>query len=173
VLFREATAQDISALVDVQQDGAVRGLSHIFPQERFPFPRAAIVQRWFDEIADPATAAYVSTDDAGAVTGFAATRGSELLHFGTSPSTWGSGLAGELHDAVLRTLAKTAPSDVTRIRLRVFEANTRARRFYERRGWVTTGLRSRTSFPPHPELVEYARVLTADSSREADSALTE
>jgi RimJ/RimL family protein N-acetyltransferase len=169
VLFREATAQDISPLVDVQQAGAVRGLSHIFPQDRFPFPRTAIVQRWSDELADPATAVYVSTDEAGAITGFAATRGSELLHFGTSPSTWGSGLAGELHDAVLGAFAKAAPTGVTLIRLRVFEANTRARRFYEKRGWVTTGRRSRTSFSPHPELLEYARGLTADRPREADS----
>jgi hypothetical protein len=43
--------------------------------------------------------------------------------------------------------------------LRVFEENRWARRFYERRAWLATGERTRTSFAPHPVLVHYARPL--------------
>jgi putative acetyltransferase len=43
-----------------------------------------------------------------------------------------------------------------RIRLRVFEENHRARRFYEKSGWVSTGSTSRGQFPPFPVLLEYA-----------------
>jgi RimJ/RimL family protein N-acetyltransferase len=117
-----------------------------------------VIRRWSDEIADPETFAYVSTDEAGDITGFAATRGSELLHFGTSVQTWGTGLARELHDAVLSSLAETAPPDSTRFWLRVFEANLRARRFYERLGWTQSGRRTETTFPPHPTLLEYERL---------------
>lgn len=99
------------------------------------------------------------------VSGFAATRADELLHFGTSPTTWGSGLAPDLHAAVLATSLATSDSPLAR--LRVFEANLRARRFYEKHGWRPTGGRSRTSFPPHPQLLEYNRpVNDADETDE-------
>lgn len=37
----------------------------------------------------------------------------------------------------------------------VFAGNGRACRFYEKLGWRATGAESRTSFPPHPTLLEY------------------
>lgn len=161
--FRRAIATDVDALVDVQQDGAVLGLGHIFPQESHPFPRDAVVRRWLTEVADPATDVYVSTDDRDVLSGFAAIRVGELLHFGTSPATWGTGLASELHDAVLAVLIETW--DVSLVRLRVFEANLRARRFYEKHGWRPTGGRSRSSFSPHPELLEYNLPVNAPKRR--------
>lgn len=163
MILRVATHDDVEALVDVQEHGAVRGLSHIFPQDAHPFPRMEIVRRWHDEIADPLTHAYVATIPAGAVSGFAATRGTEMLHFGTAVHTWGTGLAGEFHDALLRVLATTAHAGTTRIRLRVFEANLRARRFYEKLGWRPTGHNTRTSFPPHPVLLGYDRAMAAEA----------
>jgi RimJ/RimL family protein N-acetyltransferase len=157
VILREATADDVAALVDVQEPGAVLGLGHIFPQDRYPFPREVIADRWRREIAAEATEVYVYTDDTGVVCGFAATRDDELLHFGTAASTWGSGLATSFHDALLERIAGTAGR--SRVRLRVFTDNRRARRFYEKNGWRPTGVRSRTTFPPHPELLEYTRDL--------------
>jgi RimJ/RimL family protein N-acetyltransferase len=47
------------------------------------------------------------------------------------------------------------------VRLRVFAGNHRARRFYEKLGWKETGVESRTSFPPHPTLLEYRLDRTA------------
>jgi ribosomal protein S18 acetylase RimI-like enzyme len=157
VIFRRAAASDVDSLVDIQQAGAVLALGHIFPQNLHPFPRDAIVRRWLAEIADPGTQVYLSTDDGGRVTGFAATRSDELLHFGTAPATWGSGLASSLHDAVLATFAEAGIGPL--IRLHVFDANARARRFYEKHGWRATGRRNRSSFSPHPELIEYHRQL--------------
>ncbi len=153
-MVRALTVADVDALMEVQERGAVAGLSHIFPQDRYPFPRAAVRRRWLAEIADPDVNAYVSTDE-GVLNGFAATRGCELLHFGTALHTWGTGLAQRLHDAVLEQVAATLPTGTTDLRLRVFEDNLRARRFYERLGWHTTGVLSQTAFPPHPVLVEY------------------
>jgi RimJ/RimL family protein N-acetyltransferase len=150
--FRLATVGDVDNILDVQQPGAVRGLGHIFPQERYPFPREAIAERWRREIADPGIAAYVSTDDHGRITGFAVRREDEFLHFGTAVEMWGTGLAGWLHDQVLATY----PRSLRRIRLRVLVENQRARRFYEKCGWTETDVRSTTQFPPHPVLMEYA-----------------
>ena len=153
--LRAALPGDVEPLLDVQQAGAVAGLRHIFPQDRYPFPRAALMDRWLREIADPGVRAYVWTAHTGRITGFAAVHEIELLHFGTAVDTWGSGLAWLLHDAVLEEMLSAAPAGTPSLRLRVFEENRRARRFYERRGWAMTGGRSRTAFPPHPVLLEY------------------
>jgi hypothetical protein len=99
--LRPATSADLEELVDVQQQGAVVGLAGVFPQDRYPFPRDEVLARWRREVADPAIRAYVAVDEDGRVSGFAATRGNELLHFGTRLDTWGTGQARLLHDAVL------------------------------------------------------------------------
>jgi RimJ/RimL family protein N-acetyltransferase len=150
---------DVEPLLDVQQAGAVAGLGHIFPQDRYPFPRAAITDRWLAEIADPGVRVYVWVSHTGRITGFAAAADSELLHFGTAVDSWGSGLAARLHDAVLAEMLRSVPAGTVSLRLRVFDANRRARRFYEKLGWAMTGERSLAIFPPYPELLEYARPL--------------
>lgn len=124
VILRAASSSDVDALLDVQQEGAIRGLSHIFPQDQHPFPRAAIAARWRTEIAAPDCDVYLYTDDDGAIQAFAAMHGQELLHFGTAPFTWGTGLASDFHDALLATTA-SKPTTHT-LRLHVFEENRRS-----------------------------------------------
>ena len=156
MLVRDATVADLPALLDVQQAGAIKGLGHIFPQDTHPFPRADVQARWRSEIANPEIGAFVIEDDDGRVAGFAALRGDELLHFGTAIETWGTGLAAAAHDDLTARLAAAGQATA---RLRVFEDNRRARRFYEKLGWRPTGRRTRTSYPPHPVLVEYELAL--------------
>jgi RimJ/RimL family protein N-acetyltransferase len=143
---------DLPALMDVQQAGAVKALAHIFPQDAHPFPRDEVQARWTAEIADPDVDVYVIERDDGEIAGFAALRGNELLHFGTAVETWGSGFAAAAH---IQLVERLAAGGATCARLRVFEDNQRARRFYEKLGWRRTDRFSRTSFPPHPVLIEY------------------
>ena len=160
-VLRSMTFSDLDDVVRVQEDGAVAGLGHIFPQSRFPFPVDAIRSRWRSELSDPGTRCFVVLGDDRRVAGFAAVRGDEFLHFGTALDTWGTGLAGRAHDEVL---AEFRADGHRSARLRVFEANARARRFYERRGWAPTGERSASPFAPHPILVGY-RVELAEAER--------
>jgi RimJ/RimL family protein N-acetyltransferase len=125
--FRPMEYADLAQLMVVQERGAVAGLSTVFPQETHPFPRETIRDRWEHELEDPAIAAYVTTSPDERLVGFAARRAVEVLHFGTELETWGSGLATWLHDALLTTY----PPEVSRVRLRDFAGNHRARRFYE------------------------------------------
>lgn len=142
----------------MQRWGPVTALAHIFPQDFYPFPTNQIRRRWPAETTDPSVSAYVITGDRDQVVGFAATRGLDLLHFGTAVETWGTGLATSAHDEVL---ARFRTVGVTRVRLRVYEENQRARRFYEKLGWKPTGRRTQASFPPHPVLLVYERDLRA------------
>lgn len=145
------TEADLPALIDVQQAGAVVGLAAAFPQDLHPFPREAIAARWRAEIADPQIETYVAVDDTGRLIGFAATTGSELLHFGTAIDTWGDGTATALHDIVVRPLRAHERGPT----LFVFAENGRGRRFYEKLGWRPTGVTRTGDFPPHPLLLEY------------------
>lgn len=130
-VLRPLTPADLDALLVVQEEGAVAGLGHIFPQDEHPFPVAAVRARWEVELADPGIDCFAVLDDAGRLAGFAATQVDQFLHFGTAVATWGSGLAGRAHDAVLDHLRAQGHEVVW---LHVFEENVRARRFYERRG---------------------------------------
>jgi RimJ/RimL family protein N-acetyltransferase len=152
VIVRDMMLDDLPALIELQQAGAVVGMASVFPQDRHPFPRETIVARWQEELADPAVDVYAAVDDEGALVGFAATSGSELLHFGTAIDTWGQGTAGELLGVIVSRLLASG----TEPTLRVFAENRRARRFYEKHGWRPTGLSSVSSFEPHPVLLEYA-----------------
>ncbi|WP_248582042.1 GNAT family N-acetyltransferase [Nocardioides sp. InS609-2] len=149
--FRPMEVGDLPGLLVLQERGAVAALGKVFPQETYPFPRDAVRERWESELASQDMTSYVATAPDGRLVGFAARWEDEVMHFGTALETWGSGLATWLHDELVATYAP----EVTQLRLRVFEGNTRARRFYERLGWMATGEESRTSFPPHPTLLAY------------------
>ena len=145
------TEDDLPALIDLQRAGAIVGLADVFPQDRYPFPSDVIAARWRTEIIDPGIETYVAVDDSGRLVGFAATAGSELLHFGTAIDTWGDGTASELHDTVVAWLRADGENPT----LFVFADNGRGRRFYERHGWQQTGASTKGNLPPYALLLEY------------------
>jgi RimJ/RimL family protein N-acetyltransferase len=152
MLLRDATTADLPKLVDVQEAGARAGLAHIFPQDTYPFPRAAVQARWTCEIADPDVEVYVVVRQEATIEGFAAVRANELLHFGTAVDSWGTGLATAVHNELIERLAHAGRPTA---RLRVFEQNHRARRFYEKMGWTSTQRLTRSTFAPYPVLIDY------------------
>jgi RimJ/RimL family protein N-acetyltransferase len=154
------TAADVPAVVAVQEPGAVAALVDVFPQDEHPFPREEVAGRWVEELGTPGIDCYVVEED-GAVVGFAASRGDELFHLGVAVERWGTGVARAAHDALL---ARMRGAGVEVAWLRVFEGNARGRRFYERLGWVATGERSRSTFPPRPVLLRYELALSRRGS---------
>lgn len=150
-VVREMRPADVPAVLAVQEPAAVSGLADVFPQDRYPFPREEIATRWRAEIADPAVACLV-IEHGGLVAGFAAIKGDEVLHFGTAPDSWGSGLATTAHDEVVERMRA---GGVVRPRLFVYAGNARGRRFWEKHGWRPTGEVTRGSFPPYAELLTY------------------
>jgi hypothetical protein len=89
--LRLATEADVDSLLAVQEQGAIRGLSYIFPQDTQPFPRDTPRARWLDEMADPAIHAYVITDDSERILGFAATQSDDSC---ISVRPWRLGVPG-------------------------------------------------------------------------------
>jgi RimJ/RimL family protein N-acetyltransferase len=154
-VLRAMRAADIPAVLEVEEAGAVRGLADVFPQDAYPFPRDVVARRWEAELTTSGIECLV-VEQAGAVVGFASTRGDEFFHFGIAVPLWGSGLAQVAHDEVLDRMRA---GGVQRAWLRVFARNGRGRRFYEKLDWRPTGERSNSTFPPYAELLHYERAV--------------
>ena len=161
-MLRQMHVDDVPAVMAVQEPASIAGLSAVFPQDAHPFPREVLADRWRVEIADPVVDCFVILRD-HEVSGFAALRGDEVMHFGIAVDEWGSGLARTAHDELIDRLRSAG---VERPWLRVYAANPRGRAFWEKLGWTDTGERSRGPMPPHAELMTY--VLAPDFVRNRD-----
>ncbi|RYC11354.1 GNAT family N-acetyltransferase [Nocardioides zhouii] len=131
------------------------GLSDVFPQDEYPFPRDVLADRWRAEIAAADVECFVILRDDD-IAGFAAVQADEVKHFGVAVEEWGSGLARQAHDELV---ARMAGAGVTKAWLCVYAANPRGRAFWTNLGWTDTGERSSGPMPPHAELLTYEKAL--------------
>jgi GNAT superfamily N-acetyltransferase len=92
----------------------------------------------------------------GEIVGTVAARPPRFEALFVVPEHWGGEVSGRLHDEALRLIAAAGCGSAE---LDVMVDNTRARRFYERRGWVLDGRSETLPFPPYPLLVGYRRDL--------------
>ena len=154
-VLRPARAEDAEGAFQVQRAASLAALAHIYPPDRYPFPDDAIRERWKEAISDTSGDVIVA-QRADRIVGVAAAKEGWLDGLYVVPAEWGTGVAARLHDEAMRSLADAG---ATRARLWVLEDNTRARRFYERRGWRLDGSERIVPFPPHPLDVGYTKEL--------------
>ncbi|MGZ4289168.1 MAG: N-acetyltransferase family protein [Gaiellaceae bacterium] len=147
-MIRRSGRDEAETHFALQRDACVAALAHIFPPDLYPFPDDAVRSRWREFEGT----VFVAERD-GRVAGFAAIARCWLDGFYVAPDHWGTGVADELHDAVLAELP-----DCPEIRLWTLDANDRARRFYVRRGWRPNGDSRVVPFPPHPLDVGYSYI---------------
>jgi GNAT superfamily N-acetyltransferase len=155
VSLRRATTDDAAVLAAIQEDASKAGVPHVYPPTRYPFPRAAVQERW--RAYTTAGGWAVLADD-----GFVAVDGEWLEAMYVLPAAWGRGLADELHAAAVDQLRAHG---AMRARLWVLELNARARRFYERHGWRPDGTSRVVEFAPHPIDLGYALDLGSTDHR--------
>jgi GNAT superfamily N-acetyltransferase len=156
VKLRRATVDDLEACVEVQRAAAVIGYAHIFRQDEYPFPVDVVRSEWSARLVSDSH--VVVADEGGTLVGTVGARPPWLESLFVLPERWGSGVAAALHDEALRLIAA---SGVTAATLDVMVDNARARRFYERRGWVPDGRTVTSPFPPYPTLLGYQRPLSS------------
>jgi len=155
VTIRLAGPDEAEVLFAIQKAASLAGLGHIFPADRFPYPDDAVRERWREVVAGPDHRAFVAETDGEAV-GVAAIEGDWLNGLYVLPERWGSNVARSLHEAVVDAIRATGAASA---HLWVLEANARARRFYERRGWRENGTTRVVPYPPNPIDVGYSRAL--------------
>ena len=149
--IREARADEGPILAGVQERASVAALAHIFPPERYPYPRDAVHGRWVAAVAEPEARTLIALIDQQPV-GAACVTSGWLDGLYVVPERWGTGLADELYGRALE-LVRALGSPFSK--LWVLEDNTRARRFYERRGWRENGETRVVEFPPNPLDIGY------------------
>jgi GNAT superfamily N-acetyltransferase len=130
---------------------SLAALDHIFPPETYPYPRQAVHARWVAAVADPQARTLIAVSDEEPVGAACVTKG-WLQGLYVVPERWGTGLADELHDRALDLVCDLGSPFC---KLWVLEDNTRARRFYERRGWLENGETRVVEFPPNPLDIGY------------------
>jgi putative acetyltransferase len=145
-VIRGAGPGDAETLFAIQRESCIAAFPHVFPPELYPFPDDEVRRRWreFD-----GTVLVAERD--GRPVGLVAVEACWLGGLYVVPDEWGSGVAGELHDAAL-----AAMPDCPELRLWTLVENHRARRFYERRGWRLNGETRVVPFPPNPLDVGYS-----------------
>jgi GNAT superfamily N-acetyltransferase len=160
--IRRAGPSDVDACLGVQRRSAVIGYAHIFDQEIHPFPDEIVRTEWEARLASEAEV-LLAVDGAEPV-GTVSTRPPRLEALFVVPERWGSGLAGQLHDAAL---ARVRACGCAFAELDVMVDNARARRFYERLGWRPDGRVDVTPWPPYPKVLGYRHVLAAHATIES------
>jgi GNAT superfamily N-acetyltransferase len=150
VVVRPAVADDAAAIARVHVESWRAAYPGIVPQD--VLDNLSIERRagfWAGLLADPGEARTWVAEREGAVVGFAGTNTREESEAAELPAgsveltmlyvlakAWGAGIGrGLLAAAVALHAARRAPL----LSLWVFEANDRARRFYERAGWLADG----------------------------------
>jgi ribosomal protein S18 acetylase RimI-like enzyme len=142
VQVRGATGADADAIARIQQETWRIAYAHVFPADGLA-EDFIDVERWRSRLVDPPPgwSTFVIGDP---VVGFASTGPSrdeggvgELYAIYVLPAEWSSGKGRALLDRAEERLA----ADYDEATLWVLEDNPRARRFYERAGWIADGAR--------------------------------
>ena len=149
--IREARPGEARLLADVQERASLAALGHIFPPELYPYPSDAIRTRWSEASADAARRTLIAVSGEEPV-GAACVSAEWLEGLYVVPERWGTGLADSLHDRALDIVRALGSA---RCHLWVLEENGRARRFYERRGWLENGETRVVEYPPNPLDIGY------------------
>ena len=151
-VIREARPDEAEALPAIQRDASLAAFAHIFPPELYPYP--------IDDVPSAGRSRSPTEAEGARRRGGRSRRrrgravAAEWLDgLYVLPEWWSRGVGRALHDEVLERLRADG---CARCHLWVLEHNDRARRFYERLGWVENGDSRVVPFPPNPIDVGYS-----------------
>jgi RimJ/RimL family protein N-acetyltransferase len=137
---RQLSASDAEAFRSIRLEGLERNPEAF--GSTFERESSEPVQFFIDRLARNAIFGGFAGDDLMGVAGFYALEGTKLKHKGilwgmyVRPEARGSGLA----TALVENLIRYAHAEVEQVQLTVVSSNPRARRFYERMGFLEYGL---------------------------------
>ena len=149
MLVRPARRDDAAAIADVHTLTWQAAYEHVFGAERLAGIGDRRREQWVERLANPQPDWQVFVaEEAARVLGFVWTGDSrdepgkgELFAIYVLPEAWGSGAGSALMTSALEALRGFSSAT-----LWVLEDNPRARRFYEREGWILDGGRRDEEF---------------------------
>lgn len=143
--FRLATPADADGLTGLEEVANLRALSHVFPPEEYPFPRAGVLDRWRAVLAEPVVTVEL-VEAAREPVCFVAYDATTLRHLAVHPRRWGTGLARLAIDRAVASVRAAGH----RPRLWCLASNQQAMGCYLHLGWVPTGRERPAEWPPYP-----------------------
>jgi GNAT superfamily N-acetyltransferase len=165
VRLRAGEYADARASAEVQLESALAGFAHIFPESVAKPTQRDLEAQWTQLLADPNKSVVVAEAEGRVVGVVSFGTDSDLAPAGygqlgklyVRPSHAGLGIGSSLHDVAITELRAAGHSAAW---LWVLEGNLRARRMYERRGWVGHTNQRRTDWPGSGVFeMAYSRVL--------------
>ncbi len=153
VTVRMAYPDEAEELQRRYRESVLVAYQHIFSPDRYPFPDQSVRETWCALVADNERRHQLFVADVdGAVVGAIVAKPGSIAHLFVVPMRWGTGVA----DTLLATaVAVSRGAGVNQCQLEVLEDNWRARRFYERHGWVRDHRRRAAAYPPYPVVIGY------------------
>lgn len=130
---RPATADDMAAVADLWHEGWHSGHAGHVPDG---LTAARTLQAFHERTPSRVADTTVAVSDAGEVLGFVMVVGDEVEQVFVAPAARGTGLAPVLLEVAERQVAAGGHASAW---LAVVAGNARARRFYEKHGWVDEG----------------------------------
>lgn len=152
-VVRPATTDEAAALTDLERAANLVALRHVFDPALHAFPYDAVHERWERLLGDPDVVVEVvdGVGETGDLVCLLARDTTRVRHLAVHPDQWGRGLA----TAALARAETAIRAGGHRPGLTCLQANDRARRLYESRGWRATGESRPAEFAPHPVELEY------------------
>jgi GNAT superfamily N-acetyltransferase len=135
--IRQATAADMAAVADLWHEGWHAGHAGHVPDGLTDLRTlAAFHERTPPRVGDTSVAVTDVEQGEGAVVGFVMVVGDEVEQLFVSPAWRGTGVAADLLAVAQGRIAAAGHDQAW---LAVVAGNARARRFYEKQGWVDEG----------------------------------
>ena len=131
--IRPADAADMAAVADLWHEGWHSGHAGHVPDG---LTAARTLEAFHGRTPARVADTTVAVSDAGDLLGFVMVVGDEVEQVFVGPGSRGSGLAGVLLAEAERQVAAAGYDEAW---LAVVAGNARARRFYEKQGWIDTG----------------------------------
>jgi ribosomal protein S18 acetylase RimI-like enzyme len=146
VCIRRARPDESRLLTRLERAASEHALAHVFPPEQHPYPATAVAKRWRHLLSNRLMHAYLLEVHHNAA-GYVAFDADTVHHLGVVPDHTRRGYGSALLEfACLEIYAGGAREAFCW----VLVDNHVARAFYRTLGWIETGERRKSEFPPHP-----------------------
>ena len=148
--IRRARPDESRLLTRLERAASEEALAHIFPPSQHPYPTSAVARRWRRVLHDRLMHTYL-LEVRDSPVGYVAFDGDTVHHLGIVPEERRRGYGSALLEfACMEIFAGRVPEAFCW----VLTDNHVARAFYRAQGWIETGERRRSEYPPNPQALQ-------------------
>ena len=153
VRIRRARPDDSRLLTMLERAASEHTLAHVFPPEQHPYPVTTVTSRWRRVLGNRLMHVYLlEVHDSPA--GYIAFDAETVHHLGVVPDHLRRGYGSALLEFACLEIYAGGARDAF---CWVLADNHVARAFYRTLGWVETGERRKSEFPPYPLALQMMR----------------